>query len=137
MQTALILMTILGCDDTGSQCHYIRTHQQRWTSIELCDAASEKELTRITDADYPMLVAVCQTPEPALAGSNIPAAEGGAGDATDLPATEENERQGLAARAMERIRGALPAVEDLKRLAGKPVRMVTDSYSWVARKVAD
>ncbi|MDI7864059.1 hypothetical protein MRS76_19100 [Rhizobiaceae bacterium n13] len=135
MKTALIMMSILGCDDTGSQCHYVKTQQQRWTSIELCDAASERELSRISDVDYPMLVAVCQTPIDIASRppreDDRPALEG------DDPLTEEPDRQGLATRALARIKGVLPNVDDLKDLAGRPVRLVTDSYSWVARKVAD
>lgn len=62
MKTALVLMTFLGCDDSATDCHYLATSQQRWTSIELCDAVSEKELERYANASYPVVVAVCQTP---------------------------------------------------------------------------
>ena len=76
MKTALVLMTFLGCDDSATDCHYLATSQQRWTSIELCDAVSEKELERYANAPYPVVVAVCQTPgeqAPQTAGAQPPA----------------------------------------------------------------
>lgn len=131
VKTALIMMTILGCDDTASQCNFVQTLPQRWTSIELCDVASEREMARLQKIDYPVVVAVCQTPESALENSDDVAEP--AADAMTSPEVST----GLAVRALERVKGVLPSVEGLRELAGKPIRLMTDSYSWVARKVAD
>ena len=35
MKTALIMMTILGCDDSVSQCEFVETPSERFVSIEL------------------------------------------------------------------------------------------------------
>lgn len=63
MQTALIIMTILGCDDTATQCHYVEMLDERWANIQSCDAASEEKLQTYSIISYPVVVAVCQTPE--------------------------------------------------------------------------
>lgn len=62
MQTALILMTILGCDDSATQCHYVEMRDERWATVQACDAASEDRLKGYSNLDYPVIVAVCQTP---------------------------------------------------------------------------
>lgn len=46
MKAALIVMTILGCDDNVTQCHYISTVNGDWPSIAQCDTESQKELPR-------------------------------------------------------------------------------------------
>ena len=58
MNAAIIVMTILGCDDSATDCHYIATSAQRWTTIELCDSVSDKELAGYANAPYPLVIAV-------------------------------------------------------------------------------
>ncbi|NTF07710.1 hypothetical protein G6L37_16270 [Agrobacterium rubi] len=136
MRTALVLMTILGCDDSATDCQHIATLQQRWTSIELCDAESEKQLGQFANASYPVVVAVCQTPD--APKDDIAKAEGQTPDAakTTSPALEAQEEQTLTERAITRVRRILPSTEGVKEVLGKPVRMVEDSYSWIARRFA-
>lgn len=132
MKTALVLMTFLGCDDSATDCHYLATSQQRWTSIELCDAVSEKELERFANASYPVVVAVCQTPPeqtPQTAGAQPPVAAPQA--AVEVTPKEE---ESLTRQAISRVSRILPSTEGIKHLLGTPVRMVEDSYSWIAKR---
>ncbi len=143
MQTAIIVMTILGCDDSVTQCHYVATAQEHFVSVALCDAASEKILAGFSGVNYPMLVAVCQPPESQTA--EIPAPPAGAkqpattevaplpGPAASLP---EEERQSLAARAVGKIRKVLPDTADIRMVFETPLHVVADSYSWVAKKIS-
>lgn len=62
MQAALIIMTILGCDDTATQCHYVEMRDERWATVQACDDVSEDRLKTYSNLDYPVVVAVCQTP---------------------------------------------------------------------------
>jgi hypothetical protein len=62
MQTAIIIMTILGCDDTATQCHFVEMLDQRWATIQDCDAETEQRLSDYNTINYPVVVAVCQTP---------------------------------------------------------------------------
>ncbi|AMD59316.1 hypothetical protein N5C66_23125 [Rhizobium pusense] len=136
MKTALVLMTFLGCDDSATDCHYLATSQQRWTSIELCDAVSEKELERFANASYPVVVAVCQTPgeqSPQTAGTQ----SGTPAPADAQQATAEvtpKEEESLTKQAIGRVSRVLPSTEGIKHFLGTPVRMVENSYSWIAKR---
>lgn len=160
MQTALIIMTILGCDDTATQCHFVEMLDERWATVQACDAGSEDRLKNYSNLDYPVVVAVCQTPGDAglgeLAGEPAaPAAVASAGNGTaaemsgmpvpkiDIPAAATPDEaqnaqvtadSGFAARVLQRFRDALPEAEELKALVSEPVHVVTDSYSWVAKR---
>lgn len=137
MKTALVLMTILGCDDSATECNYIATSQQRWTSIELCDAVSEKELESYANAPYPVVVAVCQTPEetaPQTAGNTTPDASQPQQQATAPEATEQQQEESLTRKAITRVSRILPSTEGVKHILGTPVRMVENSYSWIAKR---
>lgn len=184
MQAALIIMTILGCDDTATQCHHIEMLDERWATIQACDAVSEDKLATFSNLNYPVVVAVCQTPgdaglaevknEPATAktagvaeaGSVAPdaltrmtdiqtpvavapqagfAAPGAMTPMADIPApvAAVNEDQtadaaapdpGLAGRLLQRFKDVLPEAGSIKALVSEPVHVVTDSYSWVARR---
>jgi hypothetical protein len=63
MQSAVIIMSILGCDVSGSNCTHLETLERRWPTLALCDVASSAELNRRMDYIYPVLVSVCETPE--------------------------------------------------------------------------
>jgi hypothetical protein len=132
MQTALIMMTILGCDDGLSQCDYIDTPKERWVSVELCHAASERLLTTFTDVSYPTVIAVCQEPEPTPTEVAAKAAPDPESDVTE---TTDDDRKGLAARALDTVRLALPGKEKVKMAFEAPLHVISDSYSWVARKI--
>lgn len=143
MQTALILMTILGCNDSVSDCKYIATLDERWTSVELCDSVSEKQLGAFANSNYPMVVAVCQTQEQLAmspggksSGSPPPAAPAPPPQTAtvETPAAVEEEHRTLASRAMERVKSVLPTSQGMRSIITTPVHFVSDGYSWVAKK---
>jgi hypothetical protein len=138
MKTALVLMTFLGCDDSATDCHYLATSQQRWASIELCDAVSEKELERYANASYPVVVAVCQTPgeQTSETAGNTPPPPAAAPAGTPLADGQvtQKEEESLTRQAISRVSRILPSTEGVKHLLGTPVRMVENSYSWIAKR---
>lgn len=138
MRTALVMMTILGCDDSATDCHYVATINQRWPTIELCNAVSEKELSAFTNISYPTVIAVCQDPSSATvkadalaAGDVIPSSKA----ATPDPAEKRAEEQSLAREALSRLKTVLPSRENMRSLVERPVHLVEDGYSWVIRKI--
>lgn len=156
MKTALVLMTILGCDDTAVQCHYIDTVDRQWASIQACDADSESNLDRFTRLDYPVVVAVCETtaagnaPEPDKpansAISQIPVDDGVRRPSVEIPVATEGAAIGdespapaddpaLTERIRKTMARVLPSIADAKTIAVKPVHFVTDTYAWVAKRV--
>ncbi|WP_159951173.1 hypothetical protein [Rhizobium sp. 18065] len=133
MKTALILMTILGCDDSVNECEYVETPPERFVSISLCDAAAETVLERYSNISYPTAVAVCQEPHP----DGIPVAMPAPSVEATAPDVEppEAEKKTLAARAMDTIREVLPGTAQIKMIFETPIHVVSDSYSWVAKKI--
>lgn len=131
MNPAIIILTILGCDDSGTECHYVATSEKRWPSVEMCSANSDNELASYSNAPYPVIIAVCQTPQETEVVSVPKAETPQAPPAVEV--TADGERS-LAGRAIARVKAVLPTTEGVRTLMQKPVRLVEESYSWVARK---
>ncbi len=130
MQASLVIMTILGCNDSVSQCQYIATAEQRWVTVEKCNEDSEKALADYSNAKFPSIVAFCQkqtvekpqltTAQPAIAP-------------TTPPAVPEQEKRSLAGRAIQTIKEVLPGKADIKMVLTTPLHVVTDTYAWAAK----
>lgn len=142
MKAAFIVMSILGCDDAGTTCTPVAQVQEQWQTIAACDAASEKHLARYGNVNHPMVVAVCQTAGTnALADSTDDAAgfetaSRSVGPVPEAPRDTDVER-GIADRAMQLVKDVMPTRKSLTDTATYPVHVVTGTYSWVARKIAD
>lgn len=155
MNAALVVMTILGCNDSGTDCKYIATAQERWPSVAMCDSVSEDHLPTYANQPYPVLIAVCQDPEiagipnvgpipvtrPSASQETQPAETNTSDTSVDANAQKvevaevtPEEAETLAGRAIQRVKTVLPTTEGVKTLMTKPVRLVEGGYSWVARK---
>ena len=164
MQAALIIMTILGCDDSATQCHYVEMRDERWATVQACDAVSEDRLKGYSNLEYPVVVAVCQTPddtglaevanEPGQQPIGADSAETDTSltSATPIPkaeipepetagisgeaavASKPGEAPGMTSRVLNLVKEALPEKARVKALVSQPVHVVTDSYSWVAHR---
>jgi len=81
---ALIVLSLLGCDDSGAQCDFVRVGTERYETVEACRAASEPLLAASAEEDYPTVVAVC-SPE-----SSVPTAQVAAsGEPVPVPVPPE------------------------------------------------
>lgn len=139
MITAMVMMTILGCDDGVRDCQYVATLKQRWTSVELCNAVSEKELAHFANVSYPVVIAVCQNPKeiaaaPAKPASPQPATQV-ANPAVPTPEEELVDERSLALKAIEEVSSILPSKEAMRELVHGPVRVVQGGYTWVAKRL--
>ncbi|MCM2292239.1 hypothetical protein NAC44_07850 [Allorhizobium sp. BGMRC 0089] len=133
MQTALVVMTILGCNDSVSQCKYIATAEQRWVSVELCNGDTEKILSHYTNVPYPSVVAFCQTPpKQQLAKAPVSPVQPASQTPPPVP---EREKHSLARRAIDEMKKVLPGKADIKMVFSAPIHVVTDSYAWAVRKL--
>ena len=143
MKAAFIVMSILGCNDNGASCTPVAQVQEQWQTIASCDAASEKHLSHYTNVNYPMVVAVCQTADSnALADSTEDAQAEFATASRSLapvpqPPQDEERERGITARAVQLMKDVIPSRKVLTDTASYPVHVVTDTYSWVARKITD
>lgn len=127
MQASLVIMTILGCNDSVSQCQYIATAEQRWVTVERCNADSEKALADYSNEKFPSIVAFCQKQnidQPQIAANPVQ---------TPPPAVPEEEKRSLAGRAIQSIKEVLPGKADIKMVFTTPVHVVTDTYAWAAK----
>ncbi len=140
MKAALIVMTILGCDDSVTQCHYIDTVDTTWQTVALCDAQSEAQMTRYQNSNYPVVVAVCETNGNQ---QNVDVQEDVApssdGEAASAPAPTTGTEPlaadaGLASRTLTMLRQHLPDAPSLRETVAKPFRYAENGYSWVVRK---
>lgn len=143
MKAAFIVMSILGCDDSGANCLPVASVEQQWQTIAACDAASEEHLSKYVNVNYPMVVAVCQTAgTTALSDSEEDAAsfESAGRSIAPIPQPVDakvEEKAGITSRAIAIMKEAIPTKQGLKDTVNAPVHFVTDSYSWVARKITD
>ncbi|MNT78832.1 hypothetical protein D3C72_2181050 [compost metagenome] len=87
------------------------------------------------------MVAVCQTPgeqAPQTAGNTPgaqpPAAAAPAGTQQATAEVTPKEEESLTKQAIGRVSRILPSTEGIKHLLGTPVRMVENSYSWIAKR---
>lgn len=137
MRTVMVMMTILGCDDSATDCRYVATLEQRWPTLELCNAVSDKELAAFANISYPVVIAVCQDPTVVKAETAVPTQKPAATLPIE-PTTPEEQRaqeQNLAQQALARVRDVLPSGDSVRNLVQSPVRLVEGGYSWVARKL--
>ncbi len=145
MVPALVIMTILGCDDSVTQCHYVSTVSGTWATIATCDAESEKQLPKFSNSNYPVIVAVCETSDKQMAKADDPAPSTLAGplpmatpdaqaDAVPTPPETEAQQPSLPRRTLALVSGAMPDTSKLRQAITKPVHYIEGGYSWVARK---
>jgi hypothetical protein len=143
MKAAFIVMSILGCDDSGANCLPVASVNQQWQTIASCDAASEKHLAKYVNINYPMVVAVCQTANTTALSDSTEDAEGFESASRSIAPvpqpvdTKVEEKAGITARAIAIMKDAIPTKQGLKQTVTTPVHFVTDTYSWVSRKIID
>ncbi|MGG7579796.1 hypothetical protein [Rhizobium sp. Nf11,1] len=131
MQAVLIAMTILGCDDSVSQCSYVATVDKRWETVAACDAEAERRLKAYANVSYPSVIAVCEAPR-ALAAAEPPKPAPVPVAAADTAPVAPEEPRGLAGFAENiagQVRSHLPSGRDVKETLSKPVHFVSASYS--------
>ncbi len=64
MSPLLIAMTLLGCSDAGDQCQAVRVLPARYESVAACNAAAADVLTRLSEADAPVMAVKCAAAAP-------------------------------------------------------------------------
>lgn len=142
MKAAFIVMSILGCDDSGANCLPVASIEQQWQTIAACDASSEDHLAKYVNVNYPMVVAVCQTADTTALSDSEDDVSGFETASSIAPAPKPvdekaESRAGITTRAIALVKDAIPSRRVLTATVTTPVHFVTDTYSWVARKIAD
>ncbi|MGO7542292.1 hypothetical protein ACC680_27340 [Rhizobium ruizarguesonis] len=140
MQAVLIAMTILGCDDSISQCNYVATVDKRWETVAACDAEAEGRLKTYVNVNYPSVIAVCEAPK-AIAAAEPPESAPVPAAASEVAVAAPEEPAGRIAGFAEgiagQVRAHLPSGKSVRDTLTKPVHFVSASYSWVVTRLAD
>lgn len=72
IKSALVAMTIVGCDCDAKLCEYVGETPAQWTSIADCEAAMKSRVLSQGNHDYPLVTGICRTTvfaEPQLASA--------------------------------------------------------------------
>ncbi|MBB2678968.1 UNVERIFIED_ORG: hypothetical protein M2312_002881 [Rhizobium esperanzae] len=136
MQAVLIAMTILGCDDSVSQCSYVATVDKRWETVAACDAEAERRLKAYANVSYPSVIAVCEAPK-ALAAAEPPKSAPVPASAPEPVEEPVGKLASFAENIAGQVRAHLPSGQDVKETLSKPVHFVSASCSWVVTRIAD
>ena len=139
MKAAIVVMTIMGCDDSATHCHYIDTVERGWETVALCDAQAEAQMNRRQNENYPVIVAVCESAaHPVSMEVTADAGAFGAEHAAIDPEPQAAEASpSLAARALNVVRRAIPDGTTLKAMVSTPVRYAEGGYLWVVKRFGD
>ena len=139
MQAVLIAMTILGCDDSISQCNYVATVDKHWETVAACDAEAERRLKTYVNVNYPSVIAVCEAPK-AIAAAEPPKPAPVPATAPEVAVAAPQTAGSIAGFAegiAGQVRAHLPSGKSVKSTLTKPVHFVSASYSWVVTRLSD
>jgi hypothetical protein len=120
IKTALVAMTIVGCDCDAKLCEYIGETPAKWATIADCEAAMKSQMLHQRNFDYPLVSGICR-PKGSASASELAAKASG----PDLKPTD---------RVVETI---APLPPELSHRPSVPVgATVTASETEAARPVA-
>ncbi|WP_421853952.1 hypothetical protein [Oricola sp.] len=135
MMETLIVLTLLGCDDTATQCNYLRTVEQRYATAEECGLAADRLLAEADDGRYPVVVARCLQPaETVASGPELPAVPEVDSEPIDIIMYEPPEWDVVEVRTSpgRKLRGmAVALVSGTAQAAGSVSRRAGALIDWV------
>ena len=69
IKTAIVAMTIVGCDCDAKLCEYISETPAEWQSVAECEAAAQSRFIHEQRVDYPLVTGICRAvPDPVRSG---------------------------------------------------------------------
>lgn len=60
IKTALVAMTIVGCDCDAKLCEYIGETPARWSTVADCEAAMKSQMLHERNFNYPLVSGICR-----------------------------------------------------------------------------
>jgi hypothetical protein len=156
LKTALIAMTVVGCDCDAKMCEFVRATPPEWSTVAECEEALKSRAVRDADAGYPLIIAICRSTEesparlataidPAMTAATtttIPAQHFETSEtrsivmrASDRYVVARNAVTGFAGSSAELVSGvAIGTVDALAEAAGTTVGAVGGAAGWVYDK---
>lgn len=166
IKTALVAMTIVGCDCDARLCEYIGETPAKWSTIAECEAAMKSQMLHERNFDYPLVSGICRTQnsssqlaattsEPELTTASTAATDPlppelshrpSAAVGTQATATEAEAVRPVAYEAavdggravLYRTKAGYAVVKtDLGRAAAATIGIAKRSANWLAAKLPD
>jgi hypothetical protein len=128
LKSALVAMTILGCNCEQNSCEYIRTADLQLESVADCQARIRGEI-RKTNAEYPLIVAVCESRWQAPTDSTIIA-----GTETANPAQSQPVEPIAETTRLDRMHARYSAIMSSARNGAS--EFISVPASWLDRQIA-
>jgi hypothetical protein len=128
LKSAVVAMTILGCNCEQNTCEYIRTADLDLASVADCQARMTSEI-RKTDAEYPLIVAVCENRWQPPSDDTITASAEAANPAQSQPIEQPAE-----VTRFDRLHARYAAVMTSARDGAS--QLISVPASWLDRQIA-
>lgn len=129
MKSAVVAMTIIGCDCDAKLCELIRDQPPEWTTMEECETALKSRAVRGA-YDYPTVLAICSKLDRAEQPETQEASASAAADAAVPVAVTSH--TGILARASDGYR----AMRDgLGRAADGTLDLARDTAGWMVARI--
>lgn len=131
IKSALVAMTIVGCDCDAKLCEYIGETPAQWTSVADCEAAMKSRILREGNHDYPLVTGICRTttfadPQLASAPTIHPEAQ---------PAAYAGTPQDNGSVLYRTANGYALVRSGLDRFADGTLAVAKRSSSWLAQNI--
>jgi hypothetical protein len=117
LKTALVAMTIVGCDCDAKLCEFVSETPAQYVSVAECEAAIKAQVVRQPGVEYPLVTGICRS---------APAAD--APPATALASLEETD--GSSLYEMVRQSGGF-----VRSTAASSYSLVKAGVEWTADRV--
>lgn len=137
MQSAVVIMSILGCSPQATDCVDILTLDKRWATVALCDLASANELQQHLGKGYSVVVAVCETPEKFDESEDGHQGKMVTSDGQLLmPGEPADPAPNSQEQAIRILKAAQPEKTTiLSRVTDVPIKLAQTAWSWVKRQL--
>ncbi len=91
IKTAIVAMTVMGCDCDAKLCEYIAETPAQWATIDECEAAMKSQIIKQQSFDYPLISGICRTvSQPVARMVSAPVSNDGAKNLAAFPAASES-----------------------------------------------
>ncbi len=60
LKTALVAMTIVGCDCDAKLCEFVSETPAQWATVAECEADMKAQVIRAPGVDYPLVTGICR-----------------------------------------------------------------------------
>jgi hypothetical protein len=125
IKTALVAMTVVGCDCDANLCEFISETPAQWATVAECEAEMTSQILRQDNFSYPLISGICRT----LPGSS---AQTVTASAPAIGAARQAGMQPAGAEATEGKAGFHAGVLDGGRMV---FRRTADGYAMITAGV--